>query len=500
MAGRTWRVLRNTGIQTLSQGITWSLSWILLVMLPRALGDSGFGRLFFAISYGALFSTLINLGVNTFLVREVAVLRPDPELPADERARRLVRFQALLGNTLALKLVLALVVFLLQSAVIYLLPYDDQSRQMVVIIGLGTCLGAVTQTLGGAFQGLEQMLPPNLALILEKLIVTGGCAWMLHAGAGIIPVCWVYTLASAAAFALQFVLLRRQVPFGLAWDRPLLRRIFVGGIPFLIWAICSEIYIRVDVMMLSLMTSDAVVGWYGAATRLYGTLLFVPNILMTAVFPSMMRLGAGQGDDAAFAQASERLLNLLLFVAIPISAGVIVIAGPLTLLLYGPGSFANAVAPLQILGVSILLVCVDVVLGTVLIARGREKAWAYMAIAAACFNPLLNVWVIPLTERLFRNGGIGAAVSTLLTEVLMMVGALCLMPRGIFSRRNLVCALKGVAVALAMILLLTAWGTRNLPLLIAGGAAWYLPLALAFGVIPWRDVAHLRHALRHREG
>ena len=499
MAGKTQRAIKNTGIQAASQIVTWVLSWFLLILLPRYLGDSGFGKLFFAISYGGIFNVLINLGVNTFMIREVAILHPSPEHSPEESARRHAGLQALLSNALTLKLVLAAVVFLLQSALIYCLPYDAVTRQAVLIIGLGTCLGTIAQVLSGAFQGLESMFAPNLATIVEKTIVFGGCALLLGHGFGITSVCWVYTAAVIVNIALQLVLLRRQECFGFAWDRPLLRRIFVGGLPFLVWTIFGEIYIRIDVLMLSLMTSDAVVGWYGAATRLYGTFLFIPNILSTAIFPVMMRMGGGDtADQATFSCASERLMNLLLFVAIPISAGVIVIADPLVRLLYGGGMFQHAAPNLQILGFSILLVCVDMVLGTVLIAHGKEKAWAGMAIAAAAFNPLLNLWAIPLTTRLCGNGGIGASVATALTEALMMGGALWLMPKGIFSRRNLIVGMKGMALGVAMVLLLRAWGEQNLVLLIGAGAVFYLPLALLLGVLPRADLAHLWHAVSRR--
>ena len=48
---KTRLALKNTAIQAASQLVTWTLSWILLVILPRYLGDVQFGKLFFAISY-----------------------------------------------------------------------------------------------------------------------------------------------------------------------------------------------------------------------------------------------------------------------------------------------------------------------------------------------------------------------------------------------------------------------------------------------------------------
>ena len=492
---KTRLALKNTAIQAASQIVTWGLSWILLVILPRYLGDSQFGKLFFALSYGTIFSTLINLGVNTFLAKEVAVLHPSPDMTEYEIDRRSKGLHSLLGNVLTFKLTLAALVFAIQSALIFFMPYDTASREAVLIIGLGTCLGAVTQTMGGAFQGLQYMLAPSVILIVEKTIVTAGCASLLLSGHSLVAVCWVHTAAAVVSFIFSFIWLYRRERFGLAWDRKLLRRVFVGGLPFLVWVVFGEIYIRIDVLMLSLMTSDAVVGWYGAATRLYGTLLFIPNILTTSIFPAMMRIGSDTVDEAAFSRASERLMNLVLFAAIPISAGTIAAANPLVRLLYGLGPFEHAGPNLQVLGFSILLVCIDVVLGTALIARGKEKAWAGMAIAAAFFNPLVNLWAIPLAERLYGNGGVGAAAATAVTELLMMFGALWLMPRGVFSRRNVVVGFKGCLLGGAMLLLLLWWGTENLFLLIPAGAIFYLPLALLLGVLPRKDFYHMRHAL-----
>ena len=498
---KTRRALKNTAIQAASQLVTWTLSWILLVILPRKLGDANFGKLFFALSYGMIFSQLINLGVNTFLVREVAVLHPSPDLPDTENARRRKALQALLSNVFTFKVALAIVVFVLQSAVIFVLPYDTETRTAVLIIGLGTCLGAVSQTLGGVFQGLENMLGPNVALIVEKVIITGGCWLLLSLGCELRAVCWVHTAALVFSFVLQLGWLRRLERFAFAWDHVLIRRVFLGGLPFLVWVIFGEIYVRIDVLMLSLMTSDAVVGWYGAATRLYGTLLFIPTIMMSSVFPAMMRLGAGGQDEVAFGRASERLMNLLLFSGVPVAAGTIAIAAPLVKLLYGDGPFAQAAPNLQILGGSILLVSIDIILGTALIARGKEKPWAGMAVAAAFFNPLLNLWAIPWATKVCGNGGIGASWATLLTEVLMMLGALWLMPKGVFSRRNLLCGAKAIALGVAMVLLLRWWGTQNIFLLMAAGGAFYIPLALLIGVVPREDLAHIFHALfKHRGG
>jgi O-antigen/teichoic acid export membrane protein len=488
MAGRTRTALRNTGIQAATQLVTWALSWVLLITLPRFLGDAGFGKLFFAISYGTIFSTLINLGINTYLTKQVAVTRENGGAAGAD-------LQAMVANVLTGKVALAVGVYLLQSAVIFLLPYDGETRQVVLIVGAATAVGSLTLTAAGVFQGFEKLLAPSIGLIVEKTAATAGAVALLMAGRGLMAVSWVYLAAAVLNAAVVLVLLRRQVAYRPAWHGPLIRRVFVGGLPFLVWVIFGEIYVRIDVVMLSLMTSAAVVGWYGAAFRVYGTLLFVPHILNTAVFPALVRMGARKAGEADFARATERLLRYLLAVAAPIAVGTVLIADPFLLLLYGPGAFQNAGVPLKIMGLSILLVCVDVMLGATLIAKGREKAWSLMAVAAAVFNPAMNAWMIPLTQQHYGNGGIGAAAATFLTEAFMMIGALLLMPGGIFSHHSLFTVVRVVAATLGMALFLTLWPWTSIFAAIPAGAAVYIVLALLLKVVPPADLHHLYHAI-----
>lgn len=488
MAGRTRRAMVNVAIQVVSQLFTWTLTWVLLIYLPRFLGDEGYGRLFFAISYAALFGVFMSLGINTYLVKEVARSREESAL--------------LVGNVLLMKLLLSTVIYLGSVGLIYLLPYDGEQRLAVVIVGLAGALGTVTLTLGSVYQGFERMFVPNLALVLEKVVVTGLAVFLLFRGWGLIPVCWVYLAAALVNLAVCSGGLGRVCRPRFRFDGVLWRRIFAGSLPFLVWVVFSEIYIRIDVLMLSLMSGDRVVGWYGAAFRLYATLLFIPHIFNTAVFPALAGIGGGEAsaedEDRRYARATRRLMNYMMFVSVPIAAGTVMVARSILLLLYGEGPFENSAIPLQIFGVSIFFICLDVMLGTILITREMQKQWSYAAIAAALLNPAMNLGLIPLGDRWLGNGGVGAAVATLLTEIFMMAMALRLLPPGILERRNLWVFLRALAAAAPMVAVLHFCSDLQIWFSVPLGGAVYCAGALLLRVLPADDLAHLKHALLSR--
>ena len=70
---------------------------------------------------------------------------------------------------------------------------------------------------------------------------------------------------------------------------------------------------------------------------------------------------------------------------------------------------------------------------------------------AAIFNPLLNLAAIPLTVQWFDNGAIGAATITVLTEVVMMIGAIYLRPAGVLDRPTARLLVRIVAASAAMV-------------------------------------------------
>jgi O-antigen/teichoic acid export membrane protein len=479
----TGRIMKNAAFQMVSQAVTWVLSWVLIIYLPKYLGDEGFGRLFFAISFATLFSIFINLGINTFLVKEVSRNR--------EKGPRL------LANILSFQFVASIIVYGCIVAGVRLMGVTEEAMTATYIIGISFVLAAPGAVFSAYFQGLEKSYIPAAGLIIEKGIVTGLSVLALLNGYGLITVSWIILAGAVTNTGFMGFVLYRQIPFGIACDWKIIKKILVASAPFLIWIVFSEIYIRVDVLMLTAMTGDDVVGWYGAAFRLYATLLFVPNIFVTTVFPALTRKFSKPGEGANL--ASRRTLNLMLLVSIPIGLGTMMVAGPVIELLYGLGEFAHAMENLQIFGFCIIFVCIDVVLGTILIANEKQKAWSYAAIIAALLNPACNLVLIPMTQRTMGNGGYGAAISTLITEIFMMGAAIKLMPKGIYNYGSVRTAFKatlaGAAMCLAITLLPDMGAVWNLIVRIGAGGVVYLTFALFLRILPKEDTAHMKHAI-----
>jgi Na+-driven multidrug efflux pump len=151
---------------------------------------------------------------------------------------------------------------------------------------------------------------------------------------------------------------------------------------------------------------------------------------------------------------------------------------------------------LVLLALTIPPTYMNILLSQVLVAMGRQGTWTKVMAATVVVNPLLNLALIPLTQDAFGNGAIGAAISLLLTELLVVTAGLVLVGRHVFGRRTAARAARGVVWAAAAWLVAYGVGRQ------AGGAAslgagavTLLVLAQALRIFTAAEIALMKKAL-----
>src|SRR6476659_8173670 len=72
MNGAGTKVIKNASILMTSQLITWALSLLLTIFLPRYLGAAAIGEFAIANSIWAIMGMLIGAGIDTLLTKRIA--------------------------------------------------------------------------------------------------------------------------------------------------------------------------------------------------------------------------------------------------------------------------------------------------------------------------------------------------------------------------------------------------------------------------------------------
>lgn len=475
---RTARFVRNVLALASGQLLTWLATSIIVFALPRYLGETNLGKLTFAWGFTAMFGVVMGFGSPVWLTRAIA---RDPDAAPH-----------LAYNALLLRIPIIALAFAAAAVALRLMD-ESRSTSIVVYIALAwtsvsTC-GAIVMA---ALQGLERMTLMSAVGVGEKVLIAFfGVGALAFLGAGLNTWALIVFAAAVVSLVAMTAHLWRVAGLSLRSDRRLWRTLLVGGAPFLAWSVTAAVYGGIDVTMLSLLTEDRVVGWYGAAYRLVGIPAFIPFALTTALLPGLSRSSDGRGMRSA-----GRVLELAVVLTLPVALLLLIGAGPIIKFFRYSEGFDHSIVLLRILSLHVPLVALSMVATTIAVARNREKAWLAVSVSAALINPALNLVAIPYFDHHYGDGAIGAAIVTVVTEVIVCAGTFWIVGLDAFSRGNAaVCvraAAAGVPMALAMWL---AIPLGLVPLMVIG-AATYAVFVIAFGALKISDVIDLARIAR----
>ena len=157
----------------------------------------------------------------------------------------------------------------------------------------------------------------------------------------------------------------------------------------------------------------------------------------------LLSLGLNTTDD--FAQLGRKPLALLILVGVPLVIGMATFAGPVIALLFGP-AFKPAVPVLVILSLGLVPMFLNSQFAQILTARDRQWRSTRIMMVCAVINIGLNFVLIPMAVHWWHNGGRGAAVALVCTEVIMTIYGTTLL-REVGRNRTLLHTTIGVLVA-----------------------------------------------------
>ncbi len=359
------------------------------------------------------------------------------------------------------------------------------TTQLIAVSCIGLFINSVGISIGAGLTGLQLLAGVARWNMIQGVV--GGLTSLVileHNGSLILA-----TLALNLSFLIPIPAnLRKIWPYLKADHRVTYRlcnEIFRGGIPYFILAALLVVYGTIDIPILQALTGSDEVGWYALAYRWVSVPALFAVTVATAFFPALSAEGRRVGT--AFTQLANGALRLVVFVATPAAVGIALIAQPFLDVLYH-GEFNEAVSLLRILAIHIPIVGLDVILGSTVMAADRQRSWVRVSVVASMFNPLLNLFAIPWSEQLFGNGAIGAAIVTVLTELMLMVGAIALRPAGVLDRATLNALLRMILASLTMVPVVLALGSAPLVVLVVAGAVTYGLASVALRTISFADL------------
>lgn len=388
------RLLSGTAWLVAGRLVRSASTLTVLWVLARTLSTSELGRFAFWLAAFAILESFADLGTGGALIQRTAAApqRVALELSAARRVRGTAALAGAfavaagalaLGETGAGWLVLA-----------GLYPLTHVLELSAVVYKNRLAWGVPVAVRAGA-----SLLALSLVLSLVALGVRGAAPLVAAQVGG----------HASANFAL-YLLARRHVPARPAGPVPW-RALLRTALPLGLAGVCQQAYFYVDHLFVRALAGEAELGRYGICVRLMSFSILLAVYTALASLPWLVR----RREEGALGPALCALAQPLLALACA-AAGLVLPHSSLVLSLFGP-EYPPAAPALARLLVAAAIVHAGAILSTGLIAAGRTRALLAVAAGGLAVNLLANSLLVP------PRGALGAAEATLLTEIVVALGA-----------------------------------------------------------------------------
>lgn len=387
--------LTNAVIKTISVPIEKACRLVLMLVAASALGVARFGSYQFAFAATTMLAVCTDLGMSVWTTRALA--------------RDRSRAPAILATAVRLRvLVAAPYLAIVLGAALLVHPAD--ARWTLALLGLATFVNTVLDYFVAVFRGFERLSDEARLNVARAAFTLAAGLLALHLRPAPAALAAALLAGVSATAAYGAVLLRRH-GLTLSWDPPpaagLTRAAFAEALPLWLATLLSLLYFKGDVVILKIFATDADIGAYSAAYKVFEGVMIVPAIVLAATFTPLAR---AKGDPHRQRRWEGILVFVLLALGVLVGAATYFQSARIVSLVY-KGGFARAIPSLRVLAAAVPVLFLNFGLTHFLIARDLERRNLAFAAVMLVVNVTANLVLVP------RLSGPGAAWATLITEV-----------------------------------------------------------------------------------
>lgn len=392
-------IFKNTSWLLISQIITSIFGFVWIVLLARYLGVSDFGIMNFAISFTSIMSIFIDLGINTYVTRD---LSRSPELS-----------QKYIGNAIPLKIFLSILSFIATLVILLIMDYNLLSIQVVLLFAIQTIFLSMGWLFNGVFQAFSKMKYQAIGIIINSSLILLGTLLLTYFNLGLIAVALSYMVGSIITLIYLYNNIKNRIIVPkIQIDLDFWKKSIKQAIPFGITGIFTTIYFMIDTVMISFMAGNTAVGIYSSAYKIITVFTTIYTVYTYVVFPLMSKLYKDSEDLLKISY--EKSIKYLIMIMLPFAIGITIYSQDIITLIYGKNYiFAGDV--LKILIWNVLFIMINGASTSLLNSSNSEVAVTKINGLACLVNVVLNLFLI------YYLSYIGASIATVITGVIIFI-------------------------------------------------------------------------------
>lgn len=373
-------ILKQTSWLFLAQASGRVIGFFYTIFLARNLGVSDFGLLTVALAYFSLVSAISDLGLNQFLIRELARNRKPPT--------------ELISNIAMIRLTLASSFFAVFAVGLYLFDQDKMRVSLTLLSLLAIVPQSVALTFDAIFVSIKKLQFSAISLFISSLTTVLVGTYLVGLGLGPIGAINALIFGQIIYLAVLVVFLYKYRISPLSSVKlSVIKKALMGALPYGVLGILGLLYFKVDSILLSYLRGSFETGLYGAAYRFLEATVFIPNALGLALFPVLTKLHDMQPQQIK--SLYFKSMRVMLIVALAIVIAYLTIL-PIIIKVLLP-SFLPAIEAIKILAWAIPFIFLHIPASSVVLSTEKYLGKLLLfSLIPLTFNILMNLKFIPL--------------------------------------------------------------------------------------------------------
>ena len=465
--------------------LTWSVALVVKFQIPHHLGPVRHGYFGFAESFATMFFSIIGLGIDTYVVREIPV--------------RVEHASDFMGGVFALRSLVSLLLFAAMATTLWATGRTGEIQAAVAVFGATQLLVCFNGTLAAVLQATTHVGRLAIANVVAKVLWGAGVLVGLHYQVSLYVLALPMTISELLRSSFLVPAARKAAHLHFRIDVAASRAAIVASVPFFVNGLAVTFGNNLALSALEFIRKDQrEVGWFAAAQNLGGLAMMIYPLITWVVTPMLSRANARSADELM--TILQRSIEGLLITISPLTTLISVGSGIFVNLAFGP-KFLPAQTGLSILSLVFVLTYLNIMLATALIITGRSWSVTTISISSILVLSAFMLIFVPIGRAVFGTGGecAGAAIATILSELCTVVAMLWRIGTKPMDRRNIEVLVKSMGISLTVIVVdRFLRGPAPGMIRLVADMGLYLVLALLTGVLRPNDVRRAINVVRSR--
>lgn len=406
------------------------------VAVQNRVGVEEYGFYYPIFSFSILLNILLDLGITNYNNRNIA-----------QHEHLLGRYFSGIFNV---KLVLGVVYMLITLIAGFLIGYESRAFYFLFLLGINQFLASLILYLRSNLSGLHLFKLDGLVSVADRVLMILICSYLLWSdttGPNFKIEWFLYAQFAAYLFTalISFIIvLTKAKIYKPRFDWILFRVIIKQSLPFALLVILMSFYYRLDSVMIDRLLEDGSyqAGVYAQSYRILEGFNMFSYIVAALLLPIFSRMIKKKEPIGRLVYAGFTL------VFIPSSLAVIIsLFQPKNImgLLYD-NSVIESAEVFPVLMLSFLCIALTYIFGTLLTANGSLRILNKIAFVGLIINFFVNYTLIP------KYGAYGAAIATLLTQLMVIFSQLYFVNRIFNIKPNFKLIFKQLVIVIVLFL------------------------------------------------